>query len=40
VLRRAGVDVPGEVSISGYDDSFLALLGHIDLTSLGQAPRE
>jgi LacI family transcriptional regulator len=40
VLRRAGVDVPGEVSISGYDDSFLAQLGHVDLTSVSQAPRE
>ena len=40
VLRRAGVDVPGEVSITGYDDSFLAQLGHIDLTSVSQAPRE
>ncbi len=40
VLRRAGVDVPGAVSITGYDDSFLAQLGHIDLTSVSQAPRE
>ena len=39
-LRRAGIDVPGEVSISGYDDSFLAQLGHVDLTSVSQAPRE
>lgn len=39
-LRRAGVDVPGEVSITGYDDSVLAQLGHIDLTSVSQAPRE
>ena len=40
VLRRAGVDVPGQVSISGYDDSLLAQLGHVDLTSVSQAPRE
>jgi LacI family transcriptional regulator len=39
-LRRAGVDVPGTVSISGYDDSALARLGHIDLTSVSQAPRD
>ena len=39
-LRRAGVDVPGGVSITGYDDSVLAQLGHIDLTSVSQAPRE
>ena len=39
-LRRAGVDVPGRVSMTGYDDSVLAQLGHIDLTSVSQAPRE
>jgi len=39
-LRRAGVDVPGAVSVTGYDDSVLAQLGHIDLTSVSQAPRE
>jgi len=39
-LRRAGVDVPGQVSIAGYDDSALAQLGHIDLTSVSQEPRE
>jgi LacI family transcriptional regulator len=39
-LRRSGVDVPGAVSVTGYDDSALARLGHIDLTSVSQAPRE
>ena len=39
-LRRAGVDVPGAVSVTGYDDSALAAIGHIDLTSVSQAPRE
>lgn len=39
-LRRAGVDVPGEVSVTGYDDSMLARLGHIDLTTVGQKPQE
>jgi len=39
-LRRAGVDVPGDVSITGYDDSPLARLSHIDLTSVSQEPRE
>jgi DNA-binding LacI/PurR family transcriptional regulator len=39
-LRRAGVDVPGDVSITGYDDSMLAKLGHIDLTSVSQNPTE
>ncbi|GAA2610049.1 LacI family DNA-binding transcriptional regulator [Paractinoplanes durhamensis] len=33
---RAGVDVPGRVSIVGYDDSSLARLAHIDLTSVNQ----
>ena len=39
-LRRGGVDVPGRVSVTGYDDSLLARLGHIDLTSVSQEPRE
>jgi len=39
-LRRAGVDVPGDVSVVGYDDSALARLGSIDLTSVSQQPRE
>jgi LacI family transcriptional regulator len=39
-LRRAGVDVPGHVSVTGYDDSMLAQLGHIDLTSVNQNPTE
>ena len=39
-LRRAGVDVPGEVSVTGYDDSMLARLGHIDLTTVSQRPQE
>jgi len=33
---RAGVDVPGQVSVVGYDDSILARLAHIDLTSINQ----
>lgn len=33
---RAGVDVPGQVSVVGYDDSSLARLAHIDLTSVNQ----
>jgi DNA-binding LacI/PurR family transcriptional regulator len=33
---RAGVDVPGRVSVVGYDDSTLARLAHIDLTSVNQ----
>ena len=33
MLRRAGVDVPFEVSVAGFDDSQLSRLAHIDLTT-------
>ncbi|MCO8271377.1 LacI family transcriptional regulator [Actinoplanes sp. TRM 88003] len=33
---RTGIDVPGRVSVVGYDDSTLAHLAHIDLTSVNQ----
>jgi DNA-binding LacI/PurR family transcriptional regulator len=36
VLHRAGVKVPGEISVAGYDDSSLARLAHIDLTTVAQ----
>ncbi|MDY6810970.1 MAG: LacI family DNA-binding transcriptional regulator [Actinomycetota bacterium] len=39
-VRRAGLDVPGDVSITGYDDSALARLANIDLTSVSQQPAE
>ncbi|MFJ2171471.1 LacI family DNA-binding transcriptional regulator [Streptomyces sp. NPDC087851] len=35
-LDRAGVAVPGEVSVVGYDDSHLSHLSHIDLTTVRQ----
>jgi len=35
-LRSGGVDVPGEVSIVGYDDSNLSHLSHINLTTVRQ----
>jgi DNA-binding LacI/PurR family transcriptional regulator len=35
-LRRAGTDVPGAVSVVGYDDSRLARLAHVDLTTVAQ----
>ena len=38
VLRRAGVQVPAQVSVVGYDDSDLARLGHLQLTSVSQDP--
>lgn len=39
-LRRSGVRVPEDVSVAGYDDSALARLGHIDLTTVSQQPQE
>jgi DNA-binding LacI/PurR family transcriptional regulator len=39
-LNRAGVDVPGSVSVVGYDDSPLARLAHINLTTVSQNTRQ
>ncbi|MEV6303199.1 LacI family DNA-binding transcriptional regulator [Actinoplanes sp. NPDC051861] len=36
VLRRRGVDVPGDISVVGYDDSSFSRLSHIDLTTVAQ----
>lgn len=36
VFRTEGVDVPGEVSLVGYDDSPAGRLAHIALTSVSQ----
>src|SRR5262249_33758243 len=38
-LARLGVAVPGAVSVVGYDDSALARLAHVDLTSVSQDAR-
>ncbi len=37
-FARAGVAVPGAVSVVGYDDSPLARLAHVDLTTVSQNP--
>ncbi len=39
-LRRSGIDVPGDIAVAGYDDSMLAQLTHIDLTTVSQEPRQ
>jgi len=36
VVRRAGLTVPGDLSVVGYDDSRLARLAHVDLTTVAQ----
>lgn len=35
-LIRAGVDVPGAMSVVGYDDSPFSRLAHVDLTTVSQ----
>jgi DNA-binding LacI/PurR family transcriptional regulator len=35
-LARAGIEVPGEVSLVGYDDSGLSRLAHVNLTTVNQ----
>jgi DNA-binding LacI/PurR family transcriptional regulator len=36
VFARTGVDVPGQVSVVGYDDDLVARLAHVGLTTVGQ----
>lgn len=40
VFLRAGVRVPGDVSVVGYDDSALSRLAHVDLTTVSQEAGE
>ena len=36
VLHRAGLAVPRDLSVVGYDDSRLARLSHVNLTTVAQ----
>ena len=36
VFLRSGISVPGQISAVGFDDSHLARLAHINLTTVGQ----
>jgi DNA-binding LacI/PurR family transcriptional regulator len=38
-LNRAGVAVPGAISVVGYDDSTLSRLAHVNLTTVSQDAR-
>src|SRR5215211_6177276 len=38
-FNRAGIEVPGGVSVVGYDDNSLARLAHVNLTTVSQDAR-
>jgi DNA-binding LacI/PurR family transcriptional regulator len=40
VFAQQGIDVPGDISIIGFDDSALARSPELDLTSITQVPQE
>ncbi len=37
-LGRAGVDVPGQISVIGFDDSPVSRMPHVQLSTVSQAP--
>jgi len=39
-LDRARIEIPKQMSVTGYDDSLLAQLHRMNLTTVSQAPRE
>jgi DNA-binding LacI/PurR family transcriptional regulator len=39
-LARNGIDVPGTVSVAGYDDDPVSRLAHVDLTTVSQSSAE
>jgi LacI family transcriptional regulator len=39
-LLRNGIRVPHDVSVVGYDDSRLSRISYVDLTTVGQNPRQ
>lgn len=40
LLAHEGIDVPREMSVIGWDDTEMAGLSHVDLTSVAQQPHE